>query len=427
MTSRASEFMRRHCWLRPLFRAFLALVFMASATPLKAGELRILTSMSGQVFDPFKAQFEILFPDTRIIVLNKNTNAAIEEVLRGNPRRFDIFWASSPEAFDLLDRYNAFLVDAPCAGTGDQNFSIFALSGLGWSLRSDSQLRFPVDWDDLLKPEYRGQIGMARPSRSGTTHMLVERFLQVRGWTDGWRYLLELSGNLSTLTSRSFGVPDGVLNRRFAVGLSIDFLAQSNSPELQFRYGRPVMVTSAKIGILNTSANVKAACEFVTYVLSQEGQRLLLDPQMRRIPANPAIRAEAADQIPQEMQDALRLTWMQYNSRTAQQRYWTVNALFDVFVTATLSQRRALWQRLYALPLTTDPARISKLRQLLVLMPVSEAESMQYELNETPFRVTNLTTNNPSQEAVLLTWRSLNEAILSEADALLDQLEMATR
>jgi len=394
------------------------------APVLKADELRILTSMSEQVFDPFKAKFEALYPETRVIVLNKNTNAAIEEVLRGNPRSFDIFWASSPEAFDLLERHNSFFDVTPCDGVDNKKkFSVFAYSGLGWSMRADSSLAFPVNWDDLLKPEYRGQIGMARPSRSGTTHMLIERFLQVRGWEDGWAYLLELSSNLSTLTSRSFGVPDGVMNNRFGIGLSIDFLAQANSPELQFQYGRPVMVTSAQIGILNTSANVGAACNFVDYVLSDEGQRLLLDPQMHRVPANPAIRAEAGSQIPREMLDALQLIWMQYDSRTAQKRYWAVNALFDVFVTDALSQRRILWQRLYSLSDGAAPEAVFAIRQKLTSMPVSEAESMLTILNDTPFRVTNLTTNSAAQEEKLTAWHAQNQALLAEADALLSQLE----
>ncbi len=388
-----------------------------------ADELRILTSMSGQVFEPFKQQFEALNPQTRVIVLNKNTNAAIEEVLRGNPRSFDIFWASSPEAFDLLDRRNAFYGSPPCPQVDNNRFSTFALSGLGWSMRNDNPLPFPDSWNDLLKLEYRGRIGMARPSRSGTTHMLIERFLQVRGWDTGWQYVLELSGNLSTLTSRSFGVPDGVLNRRFDLGLSIDFLAQGAGPELKFKYGQPIMLTPARIAILNTGSNIDAGCRFIEYVLSDAGQRLLLDPEMRRVPANPAIRAEAEVQIPQAMRDAFRLTWMRYHPGVAQSRYWVVNALFDVFITDVFSRRRTLWYRLDALPEDVDPGDLARLRRLLTTMPVGEANSQETGLNEAPFRATNLTTNSAPQEAALLEWRTLRDDLLAQTEALLSKLE----
>ncbi len=418
----------RHIWapkcaVSPAQMAVLALGLCIMSAPVRADELRILTSMSGQVFEPFKQRFEALNPQTRVIVLNKNTNAALEEVLRGNPRGFDIFWASSPEAFNLLDRYNAFFDTPPCPKIDPNRFSIFALSGLGWSMREDNPLPFPESWNDLLKTDYRGRIGMARPSRSGTTHMLIERFLQVRGWDTGWQYVLALSGNLSTLTSRSFGVPDGVLNRRFDLGLSIDFLAQGAGPELRFKYGQPIMLTPARIGILNTASNVEAGCRFIEYVLSDPGQRLLLDPQMRRVPANPAIRAEAEARIPQAMRDALRLTWMRYNAGVAQSRYWVVNALFDVFVTDVFSRRRALWQRLDALPETTPPRKLATLRTLLTTMPVTEANGQLAGLNEAPFRATNLTANSAAQEAALLRWRTARDAMLFEAETLLAALE----
>lgn len=410
-----------------LGRALLVYGLCLLCGPSVADEIRILTSMSGQVFEPFRQRFEALHPETRVIVLNKNTNAAIEEILRGNPRGFDIFWASSPEAFTLLDRYDVFYPTPPCPDVDPNRYSVFAFSGLGWSMRDDSTIAFPDSWDDLLSPVYRGRIGMARPSRSGTTHMLIERFLQVRGWEAGWQYVLELSGNLSTLTSRSFGVPDGVLNRRFDLGLSIDFLAQGAGPELHFKYGQPIMLTPARIAVLNTSTNRDAGCRFIEYVLSDAGQRLLLDPEMRRVPANPTIRAEAAALIPQAMRDALRLTWMRYNARVAQSRYWVINALFDVFVTDVFSRRRALWQRLDALAPSATPQDLAAVRALLTTMPVTEADSQLLGLNQAPFRATNLTANSAAQEAALASWRTRRDSILAEAEVLIDRLERAAR
>ncbi len=419
---RAHHRVWRHVW-----KAALAFWLHFMPAPTLADELRILTSMSGQVFEPFKQRFEALYPETRVIVLNKNTNAAIEEVLRGNPRGFDIFWASSPEAFALLDRHDAFFEAPPCPEVDPNRYSVFALSGLGWSMRNDNAHTFPDSWEDLLKREYRGRIGMARPSRSGTTHMLIERFLQVRGWDSGWQYVLALSGNLSTLTSRSFGVPDGVLNNRFDLGLSIDFLALGAGPALRFKYGQPIMLTPARIGILKTGSNVGAGCRFIEYVLSDAGQRLLLDPQMRRVPANPAIRAEATSQVPQAMRHALRLTWMRYNAEVAQRRYWAVNALFDVFVTDVFSRRRGLWQRLDALTAAGNLGAVAALRTILTTMPVAEGDGQAPGLNEAPFRATNLTTNSAPQAAALLRWRTLRDALLLEVETGLSQLERGAR
>ncbi len=390
----------------------------------RADDLRILTSMSPAVFTPFVTGFEAQNPGAHVVVLNKNTNAAIEEVLRGNVREFDIFWASSPEAFDLLARHGRFAENGACPMLEPQPAHVFALSGLGWSKRSDADFTSPEQWDDLLRPLYRGKIGMARPSRSGTTHMLVERFLQVRGWQYGWAFFMELAANISTLTSRSFGVPDGVVNHRFELGLSIDFLAQSRGEELQFRYGPPIMVTPAQIGLLATMQPVNwLGCEFIAYVLSDAGQRLLLDPGVMRVPANVAIRAEAGERIPRQMLDALRLVWMKYDSQTAQRRYWVVNTLFDLFITEHLSVRRDLWRRLAALPAGASIAKVAAVRQMLTSMPVSETKGFSMVLNEAPFRVTNLTTLSADQTEALVGWRKMAKRQIDLARRALEALE----
>jgi hypothetical protein len=53
-------------------------------------------------------------PASQIRVLHKNTVAAIDEIARGNQRRFDIFMVSSPEAFELLAQKGAFAYERIC-------------------------------------------------------------------------------------------------------------------------------------------------------------------------------------------------------------------------------------------------------------------------------------------------------------------------
>ena len=81
----------------------------------------------------------------------------------------------------------------------------------------------PVEWKDLLSPQWFGHVGITSPSRSGTMHLTVETILQGEGWDEGWSTLLRMSGNSSAVTERSFGVPDGVNNGQFGAGPVIDF------------------------------------------------------------------------------------------------------------------------------------------------------------------------------------------------------------
>jgi ABC-type Fe3+ transport system substrate-binding protein len=402
--------------------AFLALLL---ALPGLAGaeQLRILTSMPPAFTDPFIAAFRRLHPDADILVLNKNTNSGVDEIARGNPRGFDLFWASAPEAFALIGQHGGFDPKG-CAALPEAGHLPFALSSIGWARRADSTLFMPGDWDDLLLPTYRGRVGMALPSRSGTSHMMVERFLQVRGWQQGWTFYLRLSENLSTLTSRSFGVIDGVKSGRFSIGLTIDFLA-GIEPELDFRYGKPVMIFPAQIGRLAGSNAPELACDFVGFVLSDAGQRLLLQPGVGRVPALASVRDEAGEAIPEPMRNAIRRAWQTYDAGLAEQRYWAVNALFDIFISDRLPQRRELWARLRALQGRAPGDELARVERLLTTLPVDEAEALSPDLNSRPGRITDLTAMTPAQKAAHDRWVVAADAALSQADAALHRLELA--
>jgi len=108
----------------------LVLVF---ACPLvsRADELRILTSFPSGMTTAFEDLWAERFPQTEIRFLNKNTISAVEEVQRGNLRGFDLFWASSPEAFVLLGQTEEFAQPSTCGSEGLGSVEGFAISSVG--------------------------------------------------------------------------------------------------------------------------------------------------------------------------------------------------------------------------------------------------------------------------------------------------------
>ncbi|WP_157966368.1 ABC transporter substrate-binding protein [Oceanibium sediminis] len=384
----------------------------------------MLTSFPREMTDVYQGLWQDAAQGSRLRILNKNTISAIEEIQRGNARAFDLFWASSPEAFELLERSGAFVEPGTCGQDGPAPVEGFAIFSVGWARRRDSTLFMPGDWNDLLLPLYRDQIAMARPARSGSTHLLVEQMLQVRGWEDGWAYLLELSGNLSTLTARSFGVPDGLVNHRFEIGLTIDFLALSRSDVLQFQYGRPIMTITAQVGVLKGGAYPAAACDFVRLLLSPEGQTALLDPQVARIPLDDDIRNAAADRLPSDMIAALRLPWLAYDPDLSADRYWAVNSLFDLMIADVLVTRRGLWHRHHRLHGTAPEDALRQVSALLTKVPVSEAEAREVaKLSGTGLRLVPQVGMEPKEREIIDNWRARSDALLEAADAALTRLE----
>ncbi len=402
-------------------KALAALTLSMLSTHLHAEQLRVLTSMPPSFYQPFVTAFIEQHPDFEVITLNKNTNASVDELLRGNERLFDVFWSSSPEAFELLKQDGRI---APSEQTGEPLVFSFAYSALGWTQKQQTAATTTAGWDALLSPQYTGAIAMARPSRSGSAHMMLERALQMRGWQEGWGYLLELSGNLSTITARSFTVLDGVANGRFELGLTIDFLAHSRADEdLAFVYGTPVMVTPARIGILSGGNAPGPARNFVDFVISEAGQRLLMSPDIARTPHSASIRSEATAPYHQVLENALTLNWLEYDAALASERYWAVNALFDAFIFDVLDTRREAWRRLRVLEQQQEAptVKMKEIRHLLTTLPVAEA-GVGNEGQMT--NASAFATLSDRQENILQQWREASQAVLTQADALMRPLEM---
>ncbi len=145
-----------------------------------------------------------------------------------------------------------------------------ALAGYGlmWNTRylTANKLPAPTQWADLVKPVYFGHVAMSSPSRSGTTHLTVETMLQGEGWDKGWSQLLQIAGNSAAITERSFGVPDGVNNGQFGVGLVIDFFGLAGKYSgfpVEFVYPDVTAVVPANIALVAGGKNTAEAKKFI--------------------------------------------------------------------------------------------------------------------------------------------------------------------
>lgn len=386
---------------------WLALLLILGVLPslVAAAELRILTSYRTAVVDPLVEAFQQRHPDVHVRVLNKNTHAAVDEVLAGNERRFDVFWASAPEAFEVLGQAEAL------ADVGYGPHADFAWSALGWTWRAAAgatgQFPVPQEWNDLLNPAFAQRIAMSHPMRSGTMHSLLETILQDRGWQAGWAWILELTGQLNTISARSFGVLEGVERGEFTLGLSIDYLALTRSSDgLVFRYGRPVIMIPARIAALQKGQHLQSARLFIDFVLSEQGQRVLLRPDVRRIPVNPVVRAELAESLHPEVRAALNFSWSRYDPGLAAGRYWEVKQIFEAFVARDLLLRRELWRRWRALD-KASPADRGRIYRLLTWMPLTEHQAR----------------SALKDRDTLVAWAERSHTILRDAEALIDVME----
>ena len=392
--------------LRAVVFVSAAMVVAAAAAPVSATEtedqLLIVSSFPEPVYQRVTQAFERENPGVRVYVLNKKTPAAISYVQERVAQRPDIFWASSPDALEVLKDsgdLEAFRPKGPGVPATVGNYPIndpdgfytgFALSGYGmmWNTRYLERrgLVPPKDWADLLAPAYHQHIGITAPSRSGTTHIIVESILQDLGWQAGWAYLMELAGNLATVTARSFSVVEGVNSGRFGIGLVIDFLGLSSEATglpVDFAYLPKMPVLPANVAILKAARHPRSAEAFVRFLLSETGQRLLFEPALRRLPVVPSAYADAPPGYPNPFTDSQFAQAIVFDSKLSRTRYHLVNALFDSLITFRVRRLNAIWSAIHraeeGLQRADNPnvrAAIERARELATRVPVSAAQSI---------------------------------------------------
>jgi ABC-type Fe3+ transport system substrate-binding protein len=345
--------------LIPLVGAALAL----AAGSVLAGTVTVITSFPKELTAAYKAAFEKSNPGITLEILNKSTVAGIafvRETAAG--QRPDVFWASAPDAFEVLKR-DKLLVAAPeldnkAIPAKIGNYPINdpqgyykgqALAGYGIMYNTRylkaNKLTAPREWTDLLAPQWFGHVAMTSPSRSGTMHLTVETILQGEGWDKGWSQILQMAGNSAQITERSFGVPDGINNGQFGAGPVIDFfgLAGRNSGfPVEFVYPAVTSIVPANIALVAGGKNTAEARKFVEFALSQQGQELLLLPAISRLPVLPY--AALGGKIPAgypDPQAIVKRAKVNFNADLSEDRYSLVHSLFDQTITFRLKELQA--------------------------------------------------------------------------------------
>jgi ABC-type Fe3+ transport system substrate-binding protein len=385
--------------------ATLAPAFGARAQALE-DRLVIVTSFPRDLTTPIVQGFERRHPGTKVEIQNRNTAAAVAFIRETRSSPPDMMWASAPDAFEvlkkdqLLQRYRpqatgiAEKVGAYPVNDPDGFFVGFAASGYGIMyntryLRAHN-LPVPKEWDDLAKPVYADHVGIAAPSRSGTTHLTVETILQGEGWDRGWALLLAIGGNLASVSDRSFGVPDAVNSGQYGLGIVIDFFglaAKASGFPVEFVYPSVTTLVPANVGIVAGARHPRAAAAFIEFLLSPEGQELLLDPKIMRLPVRPETYAKAPPGFPNPFADPSLGARLTFDAAKSETRYELLNSLFDRLITFRLGELKAAWKAIHAAEAQLARRDNAEARRLVAearakasAVPITEAESLDPQI-----------------------------------------------
>lgn len=185
----------------------------------------------------------------------------------------------------------------------------------------------PKTWEDLLKPEFKDYIGMTDPTSSGTTFNTVAGLVQHPDY--GWDYIRALKNNGVKLENGSSGVVNNVGSGEYKVSIGVDYIARSVKAQgalVDFIYPeKNIPIIESPLAIINNTKNEEAAKLLYDFIISEDGQQILLEEYT--FPINPNMSLE--DAIP--VQEAEKRMLPVDNNRLVEERIEILETFDSIF------------------------------------------------------------------------------------------------
>ena len=137
----------------------------------------------------------------------------------------------------------------------------------------------PTSWQDLLRPELKGEIQVANPGTSGTAYNFVATLVQLWGEDEAFAYLKEFHKNVQQYT-RSGNAP----NQAVGLGEVAVGIGYAHDQVTVVQQGYPVTITFAKEGtgyeissmsLIKGGKEMEAAKILYDWMLSERAMNLL--------------------------------------------------------------------------------------------------------------------------------------------------------
>ncbi|PKK81129.1 MAG: hypothetical protein CVT47_04035, partial [Thermoplasmata archaeon HGW-Thermoplasmata-2] len=165
--------------------------------------------------------------------------------------------------------------------------------GLAYNTNLVSAEEAPKDWEDLLDPKWKGNVGLGSPLFSGTA-IDAYQALRDKFGTEGEQsskyavYFKKLADNGAVVVSGQEDVIRKIASGDLKVGMAVDFMVRQQidaGGPIAFVYPESGAVAIASpLAILASTDEPEAAQEFIDFCLSQAGQEFLV--QLRVLSVN---------------------------------------------------------------------------------------------------------------------------------------------
>ena len=216
----------------------------------------------------------------------------------------DIIWVGDPTNYiDFKDQDLLLPYDSPAATAIPEKFkdpdrmymsARLIMLGFVYNTNLVKAGSIPQRWEDLLKDEFKDYVAMTDPTTSGTTLFTVAGLVQNPKY--GWPFFEKLKANGVKLENGSSGVVNKAAAGEYKVSVGVDYIARTvmaQGATVGFVYPEDdIPIIESPIAIIKNTKNPEAAKKLYDYIISEEGQSVLLEEYT--IPINPSMKLENA-------------------------------------------------------------------------------------------------------------------------------------
>lgn len=179
----------------------------------------------------------------------------------------------------------------------------YSASALGIAYNTKNTQEIPTDWSDLAKEQWQNKINIPDPSLSGSAVDFLYGYALVE--KNAWKTMELWKNNGLQVNGANKEALDAVITGdKNATIAGVDYMAykaKADGEPVEIMYPRSGTVVSPRaVGILKDAKHIEAAKEYVDFLLSDEGQKLVTEAYL--LPGNkeiPVKNRAALDEIPQ--------------------------------------------------------------------------------------------------------------------------------
>lgn len=266
--------------------AVLAAAGIVAGPGAEAGNLVLYTASNPKIEKDVMEAFQKKHPDVKVNAINQSTGPITQRIIaeKANPQA-DVVWMMADNALEQLKKAGVLepyqpkgspvLKDFrdPDAFYIGHNATVMAMA-VNTKLLKEKNVPAPTTWEDLIKPEYKGMIAVAAPTKSGTGLSIFSTMLDAFGWNfiDNLHQNVFQYGTSGSQPARQAGAGEA------PIGLTYDIAVLQQKDA-----GLPVEMVVGRIspnviegaGLIAKGPNPKEGRLFMDWLFSAEGIKVL--------------------------------------------------------------------------------------------------------------------------------------------------------